>query len=134
MRKFISTIALGLTVLAPLGAVHADPFTAADVAHWKAEYQSAVKQGRQLWIGSSLGTNGVACVECHPNAANTHPETYPKFQKQLGKVVDQWQMINWCIENPLQGKGLAPDDPRMIALRAYITSERKGVPMDAGKH
>lgn len=134
MRKLTINIALGLLALAPLGAVNADPFTSADVAHYKAAYEAAVKEGRALWLGTSLGTNGVACDQCHPNAANTHPETYPKYQKQLGKVVDQWQMINWCIENPLQGKGLAPDDPRMIALRAYITSERKGVPMDAGKH
>ncbi len=43
-------------------------------------------------------------------------------------------MINWCIENPVKGKPLALDDPRMLALEAYITSQRKGVPLDPGKH
>ena len=71
---------------------------------------------------------------CHPNAADTHPETYPKFQKQLGKVVALRDMINWCIENPLEGEPLALDDPKMIALETYITWERKGTPLDAGKH
>ncbi|MCJ7808813.1 MAG: hypothetical protein MUP26_00995, partial [Desulfobulbaceae bacterium] len=78
--------------------------------------------------------NKVSCDMCHPNASNTHPETYPKFQKQLGKVVALRDMINWCIENPLEGKPLALDDSKMIALEAYITWERKGTPLDAGKH
>lgn len=78
--------------------------------------------------------NGVVCAQCHPNAANTHPETYPKFQKQLGKVSMMWEMINWCIRNPLQGEDLAADDPVMIALQAYIAQEREGQALTPGKH
>jgi hypothetical protein len=44
---------------------------------------------------------GIVCGQYRPNAANTHPETYPKFQKQLGKVMPLWEMINWCLKNPL---------------------------------
>ena len=95
---------------------------------------NVVKQGRSLWTDPVLGTNGVACAQCHPNAANTHPETYPKFQKQLGKVVPIWEMINWCIRNPLDGKDLAADDPKMVALQAYILYERRGVKLAPGKH
>ena len=43
-------------------------------------------------------------------------------------------MVNWCLRNPLEGKPLAADDPKMTALVAYITSERKGVKLEAGKH
>jgi len=43
-------------------------------------------------------------------------------------------MINWCIQNPLEAEPLAADDPRMIALQAYILSERKGVKLEPGKH
>ena len=43
-------------------------------------------------------------------------------------------MINWCIENPLEGQKLAEDDPRMKRLEAYILHQRKGVPTDPGKH
>ena len=71
---------------------------------------------------------------CHPNAANTHPETYPKFQVQLRRVALLRDMINWCIEQPARGKRLEPDDPKMRALEAYIMSQRKGVPMEFGKH
>jgi thiosulfate dehydrogenase len=43
-------------------------------------------------------------------------------------------MINWCIENPVRGKPLADDDPRMKALEAYILAQRKGTALDYGRH
>lgn len=132
--KFASiALIIGLFV----GFAHADTFTKEDLARWQSEFDSAAKYGRTLWTNSAkikLGTNGVACAQCHPNGANTHPETYPKFQKQLGKVATFWEMINWCIRNPLQGKNLAPDSREMIALQAYAASERKGKPLEPGKH
>jgi thiosulfate dehydrogenase len=113
----------------------ADEFTAEDLARWEAQYQQVVQQGRGLWTSATeLGTNGVACAQCHPNAANTHPETYPKFQKQIGRVVSFWEMVNWCIRNPLEGEALAADDPKMTALQAYATWERRGVKLEPGKH
>ena len=36
----------------------------------------ACSTGRELWVSPELGTNQVACAQCHPNGANTHPETY----------------------------------------------------------
>ena len=77
-----------------------------------------VQKGRDLWTSPQLGTNGVACAQCHPNAANTHPETYPKFQQQLGRVIALREMINWCIQQPLEGKPLALDSKDMVALEA----------------
>jgi hypothetical protein len=43
-------------------------------------------------------------------------------------------MVNWRIENPLEGKPLAADDPRILALEAYILAERAGKAFEAGKH
>ncbi len=111
-----------------------DEFTDADVEHWTEQYQAAVTAGRALWVDGALGSNGVACAQCHPNAANTHPETYPKYQKQLGRVVTIGEMINWCIENPLEGEPLAMDSKEMVAIQAYVTWERRGVTLDPGKH
>jgi len=112
----------------------ADEFTREDVERWEKEYQSVVQKGRDLWTSPELGTNGVACAQCHPNAANTHPETYPKFQQQLGRVIALREMINWCIQQPLEGKPLKLDDPRMVAIEAYVAWERRGVKMEPGKH
>ena len=127
-------VAGAVGVLAGAYAVRADEFTKEDAERWQNEYMSVVKKGRELWTSPSLGTNGVACAQCHPNAANTHPETYPKFQQQIGRVIPLRDMINWCIQQPLEGKPLALDDPRMVALEAYVTYERRGVEMAPGKH
>jgi len=112
----------------------ADEFTDQDVERWQQEYMTVVQKGRELWVSPDLGTNGVACAQCHPNAANTHPETYPKFQQQLGKVVELRDMINWCTLNPLEGETLALDSADMIALEAYVAWERRGVALAPGKH
>jgi cytochrome c len=129
-----SAVAVAFVAAASHAFLRADEFTKKDVERWEAEYQSAVKEGRELWTSPKLGTNGVACAQCHPNAANTHPETYPKFQQQLGRVIALREMINWCIQQPLEGQPLKLDDKQMVALEAYITYERRGVPLAPGKH
>jgi thiosulfate dehydrogenase len=139
-RKIAAFVLAAAAVAAIAGGLaggftaRADEFTKEDLARWEQEYMSVVKTGRELWTSPSLGTNGVACAQCHPNAANTHPETYPKFQQQIGRVIPLREMINWCIQQPLEGKPLALDDPKMVALEAYVAYERRGVPLAPGKH
>ena len=131
---WISLAVVGAALAVVGVTLQADEFTDTDVERWQGEYMSVVADGRALWGSPDLGTNGVACGQCHPNGANTHPETYPKFQQQLGRVIALREMINWCLMNPLEGETLELDDPRMIALEAYITYERRGIPLDPGKH
>jgi thiosulfate dehydrogenase len=126
-----SGVALALALSA---SASADEFKKEDIERWGKEYVTVVTKGRELFTSPKLGTNGVACAQCHPNAANTHPETYPKFQKQLGRVIALREMINWCLRQPLEGKPLALDAPDMIALEAYMHHERRGVKMEPGKH
>ena len=111
-----------------------DEFTREDLQRWEQEFMVVVKQGEKLFHSGELGRNGVSCDQCHPNGANTHPETFPKFQKQLGRVVTLFEMINWCILNPLEGEPMEADDPRRLSLQAYIHYERKGVPLAPGRH
>lgn len=117
-------------------AKQASKWTDRDRMTWEREQKRIIAEGDKLFhdwkaIG---GTIGISCDMCHPNASNTHAETYPKFQTQLKKVAALRDMINWCIENPMKGKPLALDDPRILALEAYMTAERKGVPLAPGKH
>lgn len=116
------------------GLVQADDFKTSDLERWSDQFDAVAAEGRRLWTSPELGSNGVSCAQCHPNGANTHPETYPKFQKQLGKVTMMWEMVNWCIRNPMEGMPLDADDPEMIAIHAYLAKERRGVPLDPGKH
>jgi len=101
---------------------------------WAAEQKRMIEEGYKLFHNSALGTNGISCDMCHPDASNTHPETYPKFQTQLKTVALLRDQINWCIENPLEGKKLSGDDPKMKAMEAYIYSARSGKSLEPGKH
>ncbi|WP_446810666.1 cytochrome C [Methylomonas sp. 2BW1-5-20] len=134
-NKLTLSMLVAATLCIGFGAIaQADEFTKDDEQRWQQQFMDSVKQGRELWTSPTLGSNGVVCAQCHPNAANTHPETYPKFQKQIGKVIPLWEMINWCLRNPLEGQPLVADDPKMIAIQAYVTYERRGVKLEPGKH
>jgi thiosulfate dehydrogenase len=109
-------------------------FSQQDVQTWNRELEKLVLDGAAVFhdadrLGSTIA---VSCDMCHPDASNTHPETYPKFQPQLGRVALLRDMINWCIEHPVRGVKLAPDDPKMRALEAYIMAQRKGAAMNYG--
>lgn len=111
-------------------------YTERDILMWARETEKLVVEGSRIFHNADLlgSTTAVSCDMCHPDASNTHPETYPKFQVQMGRVALLRDMINWCIINPVRGKSFAPDDPRMRALEAYIYANRKGVKLDYGKH
>ena len=133
MRPLLAPALVLGVALAAFGA-RADEFTKTDLERWRKEFDQVVAEGRALWVSGQLGSNGLACAQCHPNAVNTHPETYPKFQKQLGKVAQLYEMVNWCLRNPLEGKPLNPDDPKMTELLSYIAFERRGVKLSPGEH
>lgn len=109
--------------------------TEQDVLTWKRETVAMVTRGSTVFhSGDELGSQiAVSCDMCHPDASNTHPETYPKYQVQLGRTVLLRDMINWCIEHPVRGTKLEADDPKMRALEAYILAQRKGTPLEYGK-
>ena len=111
-------------------------FNARDEKIWQANTERFIQEGKEVFhdadkLGSTIG---ISCDMCHPDAANTHPETYPKYQVQLQRVALLRDMIEWCIENPVKGKTMDPNDPRLRAIEAYILSQRKGVPLEYGKH
>jgi cytochrome c553 len=109
--------------------------TSEDVLVWKNETVTFATEGSTIFhSGDKLKSQiAVSCDMCHPHAANTHPETYPKFQPQLGRVALLRDMINWCIEHPVRGEKLAPDSANMRALEAYILAQRKGQALDYGR-
>lgn len=134
----MKTIKIGISLLiylafSSISSLNADEFGPKDLKVWNTQYLKVVKEGRIVFT-NALGSNGVTCNQCHPNAANTHPETYPKFQQQLGKVATIGEMINWCIANPVEGEKLALDSPEMTSIITYITQERRGVKLAPGKH
>jgi cytochrome c len=111
-------------------------FTERDLLIWKRETERMVVEGARIFHSSDeLGsTIAVSCDMCHPDASNTHPETYPKYQTQIGKTVLLRDMVNWCLEHPVRAESMAENDPRMRAIEAYIFAQRSGTPLAYGKH
>lgn len=111
-------------------------FDGRDEQVWRASVDKFVADGKEIFHNADKlgGTIGVSCDMCHPDAANTHPETYPKYQVQMGRVALLRDMVNWCIENPVRGKPLEDGDPRLKAMEGYILAQRRGKPLEYGKH
>ena len=138
-----SEAALAAPAMAPEPQAAAAPaaaqptkFTKRDLQLWNREEKKWIEEGYKAFHNAKAlgGTIGISCDMCHPDATNTHPESYPKYQQQTKKVALLRDMINWCIENPLKGKPLAENDPTLRAVEAYLLSARKGVALEAGKH
>jgi hypothetical protein len=111
-------------------------FSERDERIWEVATQRFIEEGSRIFHSADAlgGTIAVSCDMCHPDGANTHPETYPKYQVQFQRVALLRDMINWCIENPVRGIPLHDDDEKLRALEAYILAQRKGVPLEYGKH
>lgn len=109
------------------------PLTADKAAEQHKMLMDAVAKGDGLWHDGKLGTNGLACGNCHPDGAASNPHTFPKFQSNLGKVGTLREMINWCIAVPMQGKPLALDSAEMTAMEAYATFTHRGVAIAPAK-
>lgn len=111
-------------------------FTKRDLMIWERETKKMVVHGARVFHNAKLlgSTISVSCDMCHPDASNTHPETYPKYQTQIGKAVLLRDMINWCLEHPVRAKPMAEDDPRLRAMEAYIYAQRKGKVLQYNRH
>lgn len=85
--------------------------------------REAVKKGSTLWKKSwRPGAKG--CFACHTRGPNKmtarRANSYPKYDKALGKVVSVQQKINNMIKTKSGGKTLALDSDDMNALLAYV--------------
>ena len=124
-----------LSIMMTEPAMAKKPFTTAETQDHFNALMAAVAKGDELWHSAKLGTNGLACGNCHPDGSAANPDTWPKFQTNLGKVATLRDMINWCIRIPLDGKALDPDSDDMIAMEALMelleTSPSKSMASEA---
>jgi len=130
-------VAVGVTGLGLLGAASLwarPPFTEQQLADQQQELLAVVNHGRDLWHGSNpeMSKNGLACGNCHPDAAASNPQTFPKFVPQLNTVAPMRDMINWCIVHPQGGKQLDVNSADMVALEAYAVYLYRGQKLQPG--
>ncbi len=85
-------------------------------------------------LGVTLSRTGMACAMCHPDATDTHPHEFPKYQEQMAEFATLRDMINWCIEKPNQGEKIDSDSDAMKALETYIYYSNRNSPLSPGVH
>ncbi|SNB45244.1 c-type cytochrome [Geobacter sp. DSM 9736] len=73
----------------------------------------SLEKGKELFGSSKLGTNGKSCATCHPGGKGLEGAARLSDSKLS-------EIINACIEKPLNGKALNPASQEMKSLMAYI--------------
>lgn len=96
------------------------------------ETLKAIKRGEALWSDRTLGSNGQNCNMCHADGSATHPETYPKFKQQYGRVVTTQEFINWCLIVALRGQKQELGGEVLTALEAYQAYANRGEILEIG--
>jgi hypothetical protein len=93
-----------------------------------------VKEGERLWKDSSLSSNGSACNTCHqehaalnPTFAMTYPYKVAMPLKMAGvNQVNADEMVQFCMQVPMQAKALGWSSRELAALTAYTLEFQKG--------
>jgi thiosulfate dehydrogenase len=137
-----AVVAMAAGLAGPASA-HKDPVTPEQLKAYQDAFMDEVRKGDLLFhgdgatakeMGVTLSTTGWACAMCHPMASDTHPQSFPKFQVQIGGFATLRDMINWCIEKPNQGEKIDLESEAMKALEAYITWSNTGSVLVPGKY
>jgi thiosulfate dehydrogenase len=136
----VSTLAT-LSLVSPAQAT--DPVTPEQLKLFEDQFMQWVVKGDLLFhgdaatqeeLGVQLSETGMACAMCHPMGSDTHPQSFPKFQKSMAKLATLRDMTNWCIEKPMQGTVIELDSDAMKALEAYMTWSNAGSELQPGKY
>ena len=134
LRRFVAPL-VALAVVATATLVTArEPFTKEELKAMDDKLTQSAKRGYDMWYGAraDMSSNGLACANCHPDAAATNPQTFPKYMPQTDRVMAYREMVNWCIENPQAGKALDVSSVDMVALESYSYYLHRGVAIQTG--
>jgi L-cysteine S-thiosulfotransferase len=90
-----------------------------------------VAQGAELWEARAAG-QGKSCAACHGDAARSMKGVaarYPRFDPELGRVVNLEARIDACSRRNVGGPGLAPESPALLALSTFVAHQSRGMPV-----
>jgi sulfur-oxidizing protein SoxA len=89
-------------------------------------------QGRALWqTPTSAGTP--SCASCHGDdgaGIRGAAAGYPKFDAQLGRLINVEQRINACRTHHQQAEALPHESEALLALTTFVVSHAAGAPAD----
>lgn len=111
----------------------------------------SLKRGKASFEDTTLGTNGFACVTCHPGGKTNGGSVpmgkiqmpipslegvaanFPKFKIGNDAVITLADMDNNCIVMFLNGTPLATDSQKARDLAFYVSRFSSGTPYTPGK-
>ena len=134
---------IALAGLVGPAAANKDPVTPQQLKAYQDAFMDEVKKGDLLFhgddatakqMGVTLSSTAMACAMCHPYASDTHPHSFPKFQVSMNQFATLRDMVNWCIEKPMQGEKIDPESEAMKDLEAYITWSNAGSVLAPGRY
>ena len=134
LRRYVAPL-VAIAVLATATLVTArEPFTKEELKVADDKLTQSAKRGYDMWYGAraDMANNGLACANCHPDAAATNPQTFPKYMPQTDRVMAFREMVNWCIQNPQGGKEMDANSADMVALESYSYYLHRGVTIQTG--
>lgn len=134
IRRFVAPL-IAIAVVATATLVSArEPFTKDELKVADDKLTQSAKRGYDMWYGAraDMANNGLACANCHPDAAATNPQTFPKYMPQTDRVMAYREMVNWCIQNPQGGKEMDSNSADMVALESYSYYLHRGVAIQTG--
>ena len=73
----------------------------------------SMERGKELFNSTELGSNGKSCATCHRDGKKLE-RAAAYADGELGEIINQ------CIRNPLEGKGLDPASSDMKSLILFI--------------
>jgi thiosulfate dehydrogenase len=142
-RSCVVGAIVGTAVFVGPAGANKDPVTPEQLEEYQAAFMEEVRKGDLLFhgdealkkkMGVNLSDTGMACAMCHPMAADTHPQAFPKFQASMAKFATLRDQINWCIEKPMQGEKIDSDSDAMKDLEAYIYWSNTGSVLVPGRY
>jgi sulfur-oxidizing protein SoxA len=90
-----------------------------------------VDHGEQMWTKVE-GSEGKSCLSCHGLAATMRGVgvTYPKINKETGKLFTLEHQINYCRTERMKAPELKWETMDMLGIAAFVMHQSRGLPYD----
>jgi len=90
-----------------------------------------VDQGEELW-STADGSEGKACSDCHGDADSMRGKsnTYPKYNKDDGKLRAMQHQINDCRINRMGAKAWKWESDQMLGMTGFVKMQSRGLPVN----
>jgi len=98
--------------------------TLALIAGLSVAYAADVEKGKELFNSPTLGggTSGMSCMSCHDGGEGLGNDLFDRSEYTIMgmKKASLAEVVNVCIENPLEGEAIDPQGDDMQNLIAYM--------------